>query len=475
MWTPCDHLDAFRRAGRTLRAASLLLALALPAAVPAFAQTTSHPPRRDSAPATGEHSALRRTIEQSYEVLPVGGGILLKLRAEKAGVKTIELAGDDIVVNGEKVGADVLRDWLKQDADAVLQLRAMAPSDRRALFGFKKDSTPASAAAPTPPAAPAAPTPPAPAAPEAEKSADEAPATTAEAADGDEADKGEKAEEPEKTAGSSKKVHTGSQVRFGGGVTVGPDELADEVMALGGSVHIDGEVRNDVVAMGGAVYVNGHVGGDVSSVGGSVHLGPHAEIGGDVSSVGGSVIREPGATVHGDVRGVGGAPGFRYDRRHRGDDWDPWPFWSLMPPIGGFLDLSWSTVKVVLLGLLVCLVMLLGRNAVDRVDYEISNRPSAFFVGFLSQLLFVPVLVVVTVLLAISIVGCVLFLLYPFIFLAIALGGLIGYTAVAYRIGSLIEQRFGRNFGSPYLTAIVGVGAIEIWALIGRLLNLAGG
>ena len=487
MWTPSDR-TVFPGARRLLAAAPLLLVLALPGASPASAEA-SRPRPASPAPIapSGERAALRRTLEQRAEVLPVTGGVLLKLHTEQAGVRTIELAGDDILVNGEKVGADVLREWLKADADAVLQLRALSPSDRRALFGFKGESAGAAAAAPAPPSTPApgaSATPPGTAAGPAAAPAAAAPAApsgeSATSADSVSSDD-EKSDEPEAPSppavpeAPSRQIHTGSQVRFGGGVTVGPDELADGVVSLGGAVHVDGQVRNDVVAVGGSVYINGHVGGDVSCVGGSVHLGPHAEIGGDVSSVGGGVQREEGAVVHGDVRGVGASSGRRWNVRH-GDD-DGWPF--LFAPIGGFLAFAWSFMKAVLLALLVCLVILLARRPVERVDTEIRTRPwgllSCFLAGFLAELVFVPLVAVVTIFLAISIVGCLVFLLYPFIFLAIILGVLVGYSAVAYNVGSLLERRLNRNFGSPYMTAVVGIAMIEGLSLIGHFIGMAGG
>jgi regulator of PEP synthase PpsR (kinase-PPPase family) len=71
-------------------------------------------------------------------------------------------------------------------------------------------------------------------------------------------------------------------------------------------------------------------------------------------------------------------------------------------------------------------------------------------VGLASAIFFWPLFFVVTILLAITIVGCVLFLLYPFLFLYLGLLVLLGYTAVAYRVGRLLEGRFDRRPGSPY-------------------------
>ena len=72
------------------------------------------------------------------------------------------------------------------------------------------------------------------------------------------------------------------------------DETADEAVAVGGSVEVEGEVSDGVTAIGGPARIEGRVGGDVVSVGGSVYLGPRAVVNGDVTSVGGIGPAEPG-------------------------------------------------------------------------------------------------------------------------------------------------------------------------------------
>lgn len=88
----------------------------------------------------------------------------------------------------------------------------------------------------------------------------------------------------------------GSSIHVPAGETRGGD-----VVALGGSVVVDGTVTQDVTAVGGDVVINGTVGHDVTSVGGHVTLGPHASVGHDVVVVGGSVSRDPLAHIGGQV------------------------------------------------------------------------------------------------------------------------------------------------------------------------------
>jgi cytoskeletal protein CcmA (bactofilin family) len=401
---------------------------------------------------------LRETLENQYEVLPIRDGVVLRPETERLGVRTIEVTDDTIAVNGERVSPGVLRAWLGEDADAVLRLQGLGTAGRRELFNLGTGGE-------APPVA----------------SRDEEGETDIPPAEGEIDEIPAEPEPPEEPAEPAEPAEpsdrdglrsSGSRVNFGGGVTVDRDELAEDVVAIGGPVRVLGEVERDVVAVGGSATIEGRVGGEVVSVGGTVRLGSNAVVDGDVTSVGGTIRREPGAQINGSTHEVAFLPGIR-----TGDwDWDGdvdigWPFFW-----GGASEVIAQTAWMVFLGLLVCIVLLLARRPLDRVDHQLATRPwQSLLAGFLSQLLFLPTLLVVTVLLAITIVGCALFLLYPFLFLWIMLLAVLGYAAVAYRLGRLLEARFGWRFGSPYITALFGVLLIEIWTLIGYVISLGGG
>jgi hypothetical protein len=51
----------------------------------------------------------------------------------------------------------------------------------------------------------------------------------------------------------------------------------------------------------------------------------------------------------------------------------------------------------------------------------------------------------------------------------------VGFAGVGYQVGRVLEGRFARNFGGPYLTTLVGVLAIEAPSLIGHFLSAGGG
>lgn len=452
MRTPSDRLHPFEAVGkRSLRVAAILLVAGLSFGT-GLAIAAPQSARAETAESRQE---LRETLETQYEVLPIRDGVVLRPQTERLGVRTIEVTDDTIAVNGERVSPGVLRAWLGEDAEAVLRLQGLGVAGRRELFDLGTGGE-------TPPAA----------SPE-EDGETEIPPTEGEIEEiPAEPEPPAEPAEPAEPEDQDRLRSSGSRVNFGGGVTVDRDELADEVVAIGGPVRVLGEVERDVVAVGGSATVEGRVGGEVVSVGGTVRLGSNAVVDGDVTSVGGTIQREPGAQINGATNEVAFLPGIR-----TGDwDWDGdvdvgWPFlWGSAGEVLG------QTTWMVFLGLLACVVLLLARRPLERVDHQVRTRPwQSLLAGFLSQLLFLPILVVVTVLLAITIVGCALFLLYPFLFIGLLLLAVLGYAAVAYRLGRLVEGRFGRSFGSPYVAALLGVLLIEVWTLLGHVISLGGG
>ena len=464
MWTPSDRFQRFF-GKRSPRLAMILLVLVVfGSALGVAAHAAPAPQSPDRPPATAqERSDLRRALESRYEVLPVSGGVVLKPRQPRAGIRTVEVTGDEIAVNGERVNANILRDWLGADADAVIRLQGLSAADQRQLFGLTRDAT----AAPPAPApeisnetatsdtdvTETVPTAEAPELPEAPPEAPEVP------------------EASETSRRSNRRHVSGDRVNVGGSVHVRQDETADEAVAVGGSVEVEGEVNDGVTAIGGPARIEGRVGGDVVSVGGSVYLGPRAVVNGDVTSVGGSIERSPGAVINGATSEVGMLPFLRNRGFRPGPIWGRhWGLWD------GVSNLLGSLMSLVLTSLLVCLVLLVARRPLERVDRQLVAQPwRAAAVGLAGSIFFWPLLIVVTILLAITIVGCVLFLLYPFLLLYVALLLLLGYTAVAYRLGHWLEIRFNRNFGGPYAAALVGVVALQIWGILGNLFDLMPG
>jgi hypothetical protein len=310
------------------------LALAVTAAaiiagdVPASAQTRA--PRPD---------LLRQQIEQRFDVLPLHDGLALRPKSTPSGtrgVRSIELTGDTIAIDGAPATGAELRDKLGADADVVLRLSYLEPDERRALFATDTPSFPQTAEAPE--------TPPSPPSPRRARYSDD-------------------------------------RFRIGGSITVDADESVKDVVVIGGSAHIQGEVTGDIVV-----------------VGGMVELGPNAEVAKDVTVVGGTLRRNPTARVAGRVNQIG--PGLSLGGLRVGMGRFPFSpamfFWGSI--WGGLFAFMSTVVRLAILCILASLVLLVGQDYVERISARAAAEPlKAGLVGLLAQLLFLPLLIVLVV------------------------------------------------------------------------------
>lgn len=102
---------------------------------------------------------------------------------------------------------------------------------------------------------------------------------------------------------------SGDRVQFGRSIVVAEGETAGDLVCIGCSILVEGACQ-DVVAVGGSVTVNGTVKGDLAVVGGGVSLGENATVNGDVATMGGRLSRHPDSVVHGNVSTLSGTPVF---------------------------------------------------------------------------------------------------------------------------------------------------------------------
>jgi hypothetical protein len=358
---------------------------------------------------------LKRQIERRFDVLPLRDGLALRPKSATHGVRSIELTGGIIAIDGAPAtGADV-RDKLGADAELVLRLSYLDVDARRAMFSTS-DATPTA----PPPAAPG------------DREAPEAPSAPA----------------PPRTR------HSDARVRIGGSVTVDADETVSDVVVIGGAAHVMGEVDGDVVVIGGAAY-----------------LGPHAEIRKDVTVIGGALSRDPGAHVGGRVNEVGPGVSLRGWRFGRLPVGATFLFGSMWGGLFAFVSTLCYLAALCLFGFL---VVLIDRGYVERVAARAAAEPiKAGVVGLLAQLLFIPLLVVTILVLVVTIIGIPLLVLVPFAVLALVVFFFIGFTAVAYRIGGLVTARTG-SLLNPYLTAVVGILVVMSPLIVGRMLGIGG-
>jgi hypothetical protein len=239
----------------------------------------------------------------------------------------------------------------------------------------------------------------------------------------------------------------------GKSITVAEDEeVSDAVVALGGHIRIAGRVRDDVVAIGG-----------------SVELLPTADVRGDITALGGSVTVAPGARHSGAV--------------HRADG--DWPrgwggplFAGSWLGLGGatrWLTLAGTLTRVGLLAIAVALVMVVARGRISRIGAAAAAAPlRAGAIGFGLQVLFVPALVVLSVVMAITIVGLpFIAVVIPVALVTMFLAMLLGFASLAHVIGGWAARRLGWEAPPAVWLAVLGLVLIVLPTVLSRLVGVA--
>jgi hypothetical protein len=248
-------------------------------------------------------------------------------------------------------------------------------------------------------------------------------------------------------------------------------KLTGTRIAIGQDVDVaaDEEIRDGVVAVGGSLTVEGRLRDGAVVVGGDIHLRPTADVRGDLVLVGGTLIRDQGARVAGGVSYLSFG---EWSRSVGLFDWRPALRFG---ETGRWLSLAATVFRVALLLMVMVVVLLLARAPVARVGRAAAAEPvRAAIVGLAAEVLFLPALLAASVALGITIIGLpFVFLLVPVAFLTALVALLLGYTALACRLGEWLEDRLGWRPRSAYLATAMGFFLIVMPTLLARLLGVA--
>jgi hypothetical protein len=245
---------------------------------------------------------------------------------------------------------------------------------------------------------------------------------------------------------------TGSRIAVGQDVRVeANEEVSDTLIVIGGTATIEGRVRDGVLV-----------------VGGDAHLGPRADVTGQIVLVGGQLIREEGARHFGRVSYISFGDWWRRSA--------PWLPRVTFGEFGRWMSLAATMLRISLLAVLMGLMLVVARAPVARVGRAAAAEPlRAILIGFAAAVFFVPVLVAVCIAMAITIIGL------PFIAIVIPLAIataffalLLGYTALACRIGEWIEDRLGWRASSAFLATGLGFLIIAGPALVAAMFRFVG-
>ena len=249
------------------------------------------------------------------------------------------------------------------------------------------------------------------------------------------------------------------------------------IVRFGDDVHVPADERlvGDVTLFGGDLQMDGEVTGDITVIGGDAVFGPEAVARRDVTIVGGRVSRHPDARFDRSLNEVGvngldlGLGGLDLD----GGSWFGWPRPGLFrPPFRRMSDLMETFLRLAFLGLLGSVVLLVASGHARRVADRVTAEPlKAGVVGLLAQLLFLPLLIVGSVVLVITLIGIPLLALVPVVVVGALVVLLLGFTGVA----QLVSRLLARGRQSDLVLFWVGLVLLMTPALFGDALGLIGG
>jgi uncharacterized RDD family membrane protein YckC len=248
------------------------------------------------------------------------------------------------------------------------------------------------------------------------------------------------------------------------------EDRSEAVVAIGGSATAFGPVREAVVAIAGDVQVenradaaiavfgqvvvgpNARVRDPVVAVGGDITIRKGAKVGGDVVSVGGKVKVEDGAIVEGHVQEI------EFPRLDWLRGWFRHCF-LLMRPLAPQVGWVW-VIAIGFLAFYFLIAALFPRPVLACVN-ELTRRPATtFFMGLLTKLLFLPVLLIL------SATGVGL-LVSPFILAALVVGLIVGKVALLEFIGLKIGRHSStETLHHPLVGLLIGAIIITLLYLV---------
>lgn len=223
-------------------------------------------------------------------------------------------------------------------------------------------------------------------------------------------------------------------IRIRESIDVAPGERYDHVVAILGSVNVDGTVTDSVV-----------------SVFGDIALGPNATVGGDAVAFGGQVTKAPGARVEGREAAIG----FALRDLER--------FFLIAVPAVAAVAAGVFAVATLFSGLgfiaLVVLVLLLFETPVLRTQSVVAERPGmSLLIGLVGFTALLPILAFLTL----TVIGIPLAFLGAAAAMAVIL---LGVVAVASRLGQVVAKRFKWTL-PPVWSGLLGTAILFLIGLI---------
>lgn len=244
---------------------------------------------------------------------------------------------------------------------------------------------------------------------------------------------------------------TGARIAFAQDVRIERDEeVTDALVVIGGSATIAGRVRDGVVV-----------------VGGDLRLENTADVRGDVVLVGGQLTRDAGSQLVGNVNYVSFG---EWSRRNFA--W--WPS-VRFGEFGRWLSLAGTLARLSLLAVLMVMMLIVARAPVARTGRAALAEPvRSFIIGFAAEIFFVPLLVAASIGLAITIIGIpFVAILVPIAIVLLVFAFVLGFTALACRLGEWIEDRLGWQPGNAFLATAIGFIVLLTPTMLARIVDVS--
>jgi hypothetical protein len=141
---------------------------------------------------------------------------------------------------------------------------------------------------------------------------------------------------------------------------------------------------------------------------------------------------------------------------------------------GRWLSLAATVFRIAAVAAFMLLILLVARAPVARVGRAAAAEPlRAAIIGLAAEVLFLPLVLICSLALGITIIGLpFVFVLVPVAFMLAILALLLGYTALACRLGEWLEDRLRWRPRSAVLAATLGLLLIVTPTVAARLLGV---
>jgi len=242
------------------------------------------------------------------------------------------------------------------------------------------------------------------------------------------------------------------RLSFSQDITVGKDEVQDNVIAFGGNVIVEGRVKESIIVFGGSIILSGEVGDSVVGFGTAITLRSSAVVKGDVASIGGTMEKEPGCVISGDTVYFKG--GKMLSGLFKGG-WMGFPFIPLILILKLIAFFIWLFIALVIASLFP------RQLAMASSQIRTSFGP-VVGIGALALVLFIGLIIVFT-LLSLILIGI------PFLLFIIAVGIAIkvfGEVVLFYFFGETIGRAMRNKTPAPLAAVIIGLVVISFIKLI---------